>query len=233
MIEVNGDDFRILNADLCPDPVSIRRYKARISGIANHVTKEETVTALRMLARRGYGIRSVARLSGLAPNTVAKYYPRDEDVRCRCGASVFHKGWCAWRVTESPERLAYLQRWAYRSSGLLVSIGASSLLQAAAVTLRPSNVEGEMITHIDILNAVKQHAAQLEDQLKDDLIQDVFLEVLENRAPLSELGAFIKGRTKAMHGEVSKFKFISLDAVIPGTENLRLIDTIESDRLHF
>jgi hypothetical protein len=84
-----------------------------------------------------------------------------------------------------------------------------------------------------VLNAVKRHAAGLDDVLREDLIQEMLLDVLENRTPLPELGRVIRAKVSAMRGEVSKFKFVSLDSIIPGTEDMRLIDTIESDRFHF
>jgi hypothetical protein len=211
-----------------------RSYAPRPKGIGNATLKPDKVDLLRQVARRGYGIRATSHLTGISVHTVAKYYPREEDIRCRCGDSASHQGWCAWRVTESPKRLAFLQRWAYRHSGLLVSVTSTGMLtQAAAIVLRPSNIEGEMVTHIDVLNAVKRHAAGLDDVLREDLIQEMLLDVLENRTPLPELGRVIRAKVSAMRGEVSKFKFVSLDSIIPGTEDMRLIDTIESDRFHF
>jgi hypothetical protein len=216
------------NAEIGP-----RAYAKRQLGIANRATAAEKVEIIRQLFRRGFGVRGTARLVGVSPNTAARYYPHGETIICQCGMDARHQGWCAWRVMQSPERQKFLRRWAYRSSGLLIQIDNNSLVQAAAITLRPSNIEGETVTHIDVLNAIKKHAAHLEDQLRDDLLQDMFLEVLENRTPLAELGMIIRDKVKAMRGEVSKFKFVSLDSIIPGTEDLRLIDTIESDRFHF
>lgn len=183
------------------------------------------------MARRGIGIRTIARLTVLSSNTVSFYFPYEENLLCQCGTDILHKGWCAWRAMHSPERMAFLRRWAYRESGLLVST-TSPTRSSVAITLRVSNASEEVVTQFDVLKAVRNEIGKVDGELHDDLLQEMYLDVLENRTPLLELGKAVRTKLAGMRGEVSRFNMVSLDDMIPGTD-VRMLDTIEADRFHF
>jgi len=67
---------------------------------------------------KGYSIREVARMTGLAKQTVqtikdqtAYYLGEYDEVKCGCGGKAGHRGWCWWRLQRSPKRRAFLARW--------------------------------------------------------------------------------------------------------------------------
>lgn len=75
---------------------------------------------------------------------------------------------------------------------------------------------------------------QIPHFIRADVCQDVLLGILEGTIAPGELKASVPGalkRVRKMHP--SLFGPISLDRIIPGTDGLRMIDTIPTDREHF
>lgn len=70
--------------------------------------------------------------------------------------------------------------------------------------------------------------------IRADVCQDVLLAILEGRVPSRGIGreaAMALNKVWKMHPFL--FGPVSLDQVIPGTDGLRIIDTIANDREHF
>lgn len=70
--------------------------------------------------------------------------------------------------------------------------------------------------------------------IRDDVRQEIVLAVLTGEIRYREIGSKVRefiSRVFKLHP--ARFGPVSLDAIVPGTDNLRLIDTIESDRPHF
>lgn len=71
--------------------------------------------------------------------------------------------------------------------------------------------------------------SRLPDHVRDDAIQSLILAVLEGEIALSDVAGHAKRHIGAAYGLMGKFGLKSLDATIPGTDGLRLIDTIPSE----
>jgi hypothetical protein len=71
----------------------------RGEGVANFI-EPETKEKIEALLREGRGIREVSRLTGAASNTVAgilKSMSDGEELKCKCGLSLTHRGRCGAR----------------------------------------------------------------------------------------------------------------------------------------
>lgn len=75
--------------------------------------KPERLESARILFLQGYSIRQVMREVGLSKQTAHQYRKRSvtDDIRCQCGASVLHRGWCWWRYKQSPKRQEVVRKW--------------------------------------------------------------------------------------------------------------------------
>lgn len=65
--------------------------------------------------------------------------------------------------------------------------------------------------------------------VRDDILSMIVLAVLEGEFPVEEIAAQAKKFISAHYRQFSKFSTVSIDAVVPGTDNLRLIDTLAAD----
>lgn len=64
------------------------------------------------LLRQGNNIRETSRLTGAAKNTVTSVYKEiNEDLKCKCGKNLLHRGWCSFRVSKSKKRQIFLKQW--------------------------------------------------------------------------------------------------------------------------
>jgi len=76
--------------------------------------------------------------------------------------------------------------------------------------------------------------AQVPHFIRADVCQDIILAILEGSLRPGEMKTAVPkalARVRRMHPFL--FAPISLDQEIPGTDGLRMIDTIDSDRMHF
>jgi transposase-like protein len=77
------------------------------------IRKPEKYEEAVRLFRAGRSVRSVAHALGIHHMTALRYRNAGvkEDVRCECGESAKHQGWCWWRYQQSPKRQEFMQRW--------------------------------------------------------------------------------------------------------------------------
>jgi len=83
--------------------------------------KPEKVKQVVEHIEKGNGIRKTSKETGVAKNTVTKIQrvviaekiTTDEVIPiCKCGQPVGHKGWCSYRLAESPKRQEFLmEKW--------------------------------------------------------------------------------------------------------------------------
>ncbi len=68
----------------------------------------------------GNGIRATARITGTSKCTVTKLYriliatlykSGGEDILCKCGQPIIHRGFCKYTYTKSPKRQAFMKKW--------------------------------------------------------------------------------------------------------------------------
>lgn len=67
------------------------------------------------LLMSGETIRGTASIAGVSRGTVEHYKAQIDTsaVRCECGGTAGHRGWCASRLARSPARQRFLKRWGF------------------------------------------------------------------------------------------------------------------------
>jgi hypothetical protein len=73
----------------------------------------------------------------------------------------------------------------------------------------------------------------LPEHIRADVIAALALGVLERRFTINDLPAEAKREIAAHNRMFDRFKTVSLDAPMPGTDDMRRIDTIAADAMHF
>lgn len=71
------------------------------------------------LFREGFSVRRVVALVGISKATASKYRQaalKGLDIRCACGQTTDHRGWCQWRFERSAKRKEFMKRWRQRTS---------------------------------------------------------------------------------------------------------------------
>lgn len=63
------------------------------------------------LFNEGLSLRQVCRAVGIVKHTATAYRKLSTRVVCECGRSIDHKGWCWWRLQNSPKRQEFMKRW--------------------------------------------------------------------------------------------------------------------------
>jgi hypothetical protein len=69
--------------------------------------------------------------------------------------------------------------------------------------------------------------------IRADVISQMVLDVLEGWLDLANLKTFAKDYVRKLDRESGRWNTVSLDAPIPGTDDLRLIDTLDTDTVRF
>lgn len=88
------------------------------------------------------------------------------------------------------------------------------------------------VNSCDLLTAINDIVPKgLPDHLRADIAQEMIMDVLAGNLILESAAAHVQRYIRRSYGDC--YRLSSLDAPVAGTENLRLIDTIASDRFHF
>jgi hypothetical protein len=78
----------------------------------------QIVTAYELLKCGQYSARQVAKTCEMSINTVCKLLKRDLTLKCVCGKLLReHRGWCKYRVSNSPLRQEFLKTFNNSSNG--------------------------------------------------------------------------------------------------------------------
>jgi hypothetical protein len=191
----------------------------------------EMIARVRDRLLSGEGSRPIAAELGISKATVWRYrgqmVAEGTELRCACGAPAGHRGWCSVRLSKSEARQEFLKRWARWKAPALVR---ASSLDRRVVLAYPYIGQGT-INNSDLLTAINALVPHwLPDHLRADVAQEMIVDVLTGVLSLEHAGASV--RRYLSHVNADRYKLVSLDAPVRGTDNLRLLDTIESTRFH-
>lgn len=193
---------------------------------------ESAVAAIRDRLVAGRGLRGIAADLGIAQNSVKRQrsilLAEGVDLRCGCGAPAGHKGWCAVRLAASEARQEFIKRWARWKSPALVrpsSLGRRVVL--AYPYLGNGTARSDDI--LEAVNAIVPHT--LPEHIRADVCQEMIVDIFVGNLALDRAAAEVRRYISRCYGD--SYRLVSLDAPIRGTEDLRLADTIASDRFHF
>lgn len=100
--------------------------------------------------------------------------------------------------------------------------------QPLGVALKESLNENELY-HA----ANKAISLAIPSHIRDDVIGAIVLAVLEGEMDISDIKSTAREFVAAYHREAGTYKSVSTDAVVGGTEDLRLIDTFDQDTERF
>ena len=90
------------------------------------------------------------------------------------------------------------------------------------------------LLQIDIYQCAENAVpAYLPWDLREDAVQSLVTAMWEGKFPKEDVRLHVKQHVSAARGLSHKFGMASLDGIVPGTDSLKLIDTIASDREHF
>ena len=194
--------------------------------MANFLSPDR-VAELRRSLDSGFGVRATSVALGIAKNTVMRYAKLEPPRRCACGQPLSHRGWCSVRLARSPSRQAFLARWK-RPAGIVRPPTARVLLRYPYIAEGTVSVDRLMM---EVNDAVPRH---LPDHVRADVCQEMLAALLGQEIVASDIRGQVKNYLRRHYQSYSdRFRFASLDAVLPGTDNLRYLDTIASDREHF
>lgn len=84
--------------------------------LAGNQLTAEKAEALRVALLAGNSVRASARIAGVSKETAA-LYAEGRTVKCPCGQDASHRGWCSYRVSQSPRRQRTLQAMRNRVVG--------------------------------------------------------------------------------------------------------------------
>lgn len=209
-----------------------RHYTPRKTSGGGNFLSPYVVTRLRGLLSNGGSERGIATELDISTNSVQRYrrIMKAEGIvlRCGCGALAGHRGWCAVRLTRSEARQEFLKRWGRWRTPPLVRV---SSLDRRVVLAYPY-LDSGTISRSDLLttiNSIVPHG--LPEHIRADVCQEMIVDILCGELALSD--AAVKMRRYIGRAWGDSYKVVSLDAPIRGTDNLRLIDTIEDTRPHF
>lgn len=191
-------------------------------------TAERLVECLRL----GLSLREAAREAGCGRGTAIRYERLNGPFTCPCGRERKHRGWCSERLKRHPARQQFLRQWFEQS----VAAGTRKRAAVKPIIVPENRIiaanwpylkgkPGDGAELIDAVNAVVPKT--FADHQRADICQDLLLAILEGESTIADLkngtAAAIKRYYKLHPG---KFGPVSLDAPIPGTDGMKLIDTI-------
>lgn len=130
----------------------------------------------------------------------------------------------AWKKRNAERVRAYNREYARRraaAKGRMTLKGVGEALETAL---------GKNTLYAAAVAAVPR---TLPRDVRMDVVSAIVLAVLEGEFAEADIASEAKRFVTAHYRMFDQFKHRSLDAVIPGTENLRLGDTIASDAFHF
>lgn len=77
----------------------------------NQLSDQQTALIQR-LTNEGHGVRAITRLTGFSKGTVTRYRRQiGSEIKCGCGLSHTHKGWCKFRFAHSENRQRFMAEW--------------------------------------------------------------------------------------------------------------------------
>lgn len=92
----------------------------------------------------------------------------------------------------------------------------------------------ESLSHNELYSAAnKAVSLGLPAHIRDDVIGAIVLAVLEGEMDVEDIRPTAREFVAAYHREAGTYKTVSTDAVVGGTEDLRLIDTLDQDTERF
>lgn len=223
--------IRTVDLYLAPAPEIDQGRSGRWQSGGGHYLPAQTAALLLEHLKLGLSHRAIGRELGVAKNTVHRYEKLHGPFKCPCGRERTHRGWCSARLKRSPARISFLKAW---SAGRAKN-STSNLLVERSVTLsnypylRGRDDDGARL--IEAVNSVVPRT--FPDHMRADVCQDLLLKVLEGECTVAALKDGTAAAIRAYHKlHPGKFGPISLDAPIPGTDGLKLIDTIADDAIH-
>lgn len=189
--------------------------------MSNFLKPEKVLKLERLCADGSLGIRTLAKAAGVSKNTAKRYIgdfrARGIGLRCACGASAGHQGWCSVRYSRSSARQAWMDALRRQRE--------SSFVRYPFIIQTRDTPEHELLRFVNA--AVPR---QLPDQMRADVCQDLAVALLSGEVSRERAPALVKKLISANWKiNPSRYGPLSLDATIPGTESLRMIDTLAND----
>lgn len=186
----------------------------------------EVVAEIKAACEAGLSLRAIARMTGVATNTVRRYIPTASarPQRCQCGAPAGHQGWCKWRYARSPARQAM---HALRRGVVLEipKVESRSRIKEARARFefvfgiaddwqkRATPLPAE--EHYGVIGEVHAATRRVSWDVRDDVRQSMILAVYEGRVLRSEIadlvGAFVKREKRDTIGSMWSL-YVSLNA---------------------
>lgn len=202
-----------------------------------NVKSAEEIAQIKRLVLLGNGIRSVRIQTGAASATI-QYYRKElifeaafqgKDILCKCGKKIGHRGWCSPKLERSPKRIEFLKKW-HRSGGI------NAILKhrcAPAIIRTWKEPEIYVRSKHDLEVVVAKHIPSFVPHLlREDLSQDLLVAILSGEETIENLPNVVLDYVKRARKILpDRWKTISLDATVPGTDGLRLIDTIPAEEI--
>lgn len=226
---------------LSPAPKIEQGRSGRHAAGGGHYIAPQVAGRLIDLLKLGLSHRAIRSELGVAKGTVHRYEVMHGPFRCPCGRERTHRGWCSERLKRSPARIIFLRNWTAQQIAAGTRVGRSKGSRTTVLIdrrialsnypyLRGRDDDGARL--IEAVNSVVPRT--FPDHMRADICQDLLLSVLEGESTIEQLKAGTSSAVRKYYKlHPGKFGPISLDAPIPGTENLTLIDTIPSDAAHF
>lgn len=182
------------------------------------------VDAILSGAQAGMSLRWIARTVGISKNTVKRYLPlAGEDRSCPCGGPAGHQGWCKWRYAQSPARQAF--HAARRKQPRIIVPRVERLNLAYPFMVRDNGSDEHRLLRT-VNAAVPKY---LDPHMRADICQDLIAGLLCGDFSENNLTQAVKETTRRYNQMFSRFGHVSLDAPMPGTDDLRLIDIITDE----
>lgn len=191
------------------------------------ILKAEKFQEAKSLYLQGFSIRKVVQRVGLSPVTAHRYRNlalTDSTVLCVCGKLSGHKGWCDWRISQSPSRQSYLAICAAQSSA--TRLARISRVREVPLICWPylRNLDHPEYRLIRLVNDALPRS--LPDHIRADVGQEILAEVIAGSLSENDLGTYAKLFIKRIwNQQQSRFREISLDAFI-GNQDRKLEELI-------
>lgn len=199
----------------------------RVTFLGSHRAKHKPLLKLEQavgLFRQGYSARQVSRSLQMTIATALRYRNLSPTlIVCVCGKPINHHGWCAARISFSPNRQAYLAQCA------LISAANVSL---SAVAREPFLLVWPYVRDVDsadnqLLITVNRFLPRtLPEQVRADVGQELLLAVLSGELSEADIPLHVPFFTRRIWGQQqSRFKELSLESTI-GESGRRLEDRL-------
>lgn len=205
---------RTLNAGEAAEPVPPMRVAPNV------VPLEKRIRILTML-NEAHSIRRIARDVGVSTPTVWRYAKEFGRAQfCACGAAATHKGWCRWRLSQSPTRIKWLDaHWGatFDPSGGWLPLASRRRASAQPLArFYPYRADGMDDDTRALLQALDRAVPRyLTNDARADVCQDVLLAIYEGRetpetAPLN-VKAYVSAFLRMFK---DRFRTLSIDVPI-------------------